>query len=179
MARILRTRDEGHAASICRALSLPVEDDDTNSDQTPDQPIDQVYRPGDQRDRRTVTFKSVPAAWKSEKAKATGHCAPSPRQQAPSQASLVSIAESGSGSAASSGLLDFGAFLREDDWVGLTRALAVTLPDKKQDRSKAATSVCGACAGYGCSWCDNGVVREEEGRGGKEEGLWEAALCPT
>lgn len=48
----LRTRTDEHAAGLCRALSLPVEDDEN------------------------VVFKSVPALWQNDRARRTGFYSP-------------------------------------------------------------------------------------------------------
>ncbi|CAM9397993.1 unnamed protein product [Ectocarpus sp. 12 AP-2014] len=160
VARILRARDEEHAEGICRALSLPIEEikhgggSNTSLHQTDaeDQP-------------KAVVFKCVPAVWKSETAKKTGY-----------------FCGTNNGNAR-------GCTLREDDWVGLTRALAASASDENRSGRSAdsnkttATATCTACAGFGCSWCENGIVKAEEGNPRiaqeEEEGLWEAALCPT
>lgn len=195
VARMLRARDEDHAADICRALSLPIDEAEGG-------------REGD-RVVRSVVFKSVPAVWTSEKAAAEGYScgdgggdgdgdgdASAPRQQ-PECLELKlklklksSLARSAGSDAKTNVALrnkrDSIASAREDGLVGLTRALAVTLTKAKAKAKKEetpATVTCGACAGFGCSWCDNGVVKveaEEEVVGGdEEEGLWGAALCPT
>ncbi len=155
---MLRARDEGHAAGICRALSLPVCDAPNNGSNGSNRPPSgqSAGQSADAPSGRTVVFKSVPAVWNSEEA-----------------ALLVS------GGSRKGGC----GIRREDDWVGLARALAATLPDgeegaEKEGKAKAAAT-CDACAGFGCSWCDDGVVKVVEGGAGEaEEGLWETALCP-
>eukprot|EP00752_Nemacystus_decipiens_P008387 g7498.t1 len=171
VARMLRTRDEDHAAGICRALSLPIHEAEGEGGQEAGGVV------------RSVVFKSVPAVWKSEKPMVEGPC--SGDDAVPRKASLF-----GSSASARSGAPQKGtptsfsiASAREDDLVGLARALAVAIPDTKDDKGKEdspATVTCDDCAGFGCSRCDNGKVRVEEVVGRRrEEGLWEAALCPT
>ncbi|CAM9465097.1 unnamed protein product [Ectocarpus fasciculatus] len=160
VARMLRARDEEHAEGICRALSLPIEEikhgDGSNTSGHQADAKDQA---------KAVVFKCVPAVWKSETARKTGY-----------------IWGANKGDARDS------YTLREDDWVGLTRALAASASDENRsssaDTNKAATTAtCTACAGFGCSWCENGIVKAEEGiprsEEEKEEGLWQVALCPT
>lgn len=170
VARMLRVRDEDYAAGICRALSLPLCDalnNDSNGSSGSSRPpsgqsagqSESAAAPSG-RTGRSVVFKSVPALWKSEEA-----------------ALLV-------GGGSRKGMGGCG-IPREDDWVGLTLALAATFPDGEngaveEGGGKAATATCDACAGFGCTWCDDGVVKvvEEEGADEAEEGLWETALCP-
>lgn len=168
---MLRTRDEDHALGICRALSLPIDEPQ----------VDNRSQDKDQADRvaRSVVFKSVPAVWKSERAMAEGYCSgdASALQQHPQGL------KSSLGSGARNGASTCRGSAREDDLVGLTRALAVTVVGDTNDGEEGHTPVtatCDDCAGFGCSWCDNGVVKVEEVvGGGQEEGLWETALCPT
>ena len=165
VARMLRTRDEDHAAGICRALSLPIDENEGGGDAG--------------GVARSVVFKSVPAVWKSERAMAEGYCSgdASALQQHPQGL------KSSLGSGARNGASTCRGSAREDDLVGLTRALAVTVVGDTNDGEEGHTPVtatCDDCAGFGCSWCDNGVVKVEEVvGGGQEEGLWETALCPT
>ncbi|CAM9127913.1 unnamed protein product [Ectocarpus sp. 4 AP-2014] len=160
VARMLRARDEEHAEGICRALSLPIEEmkhgDGSNTS---------VHQTDAKDQPKAVVFKCVPAVWKSETAHKTGH-----------------FCGTNSGNARGS------CTLREDGWVGLTRALATSASHKNRggsaDSNKtAATATCTACAGFGCSWCENGIVKAEEGISRlaqeEEEGLWQVALCPT
>lgn len=158
---MLWARDEEHAEGICRALSLPIEEikhgDGSNTGGHQKDAVDQA---------KAVVFKCVPAVWKSETAKKTGYVCGTLRRNAQGSCTL-----------------------REDDWVGLTRALAASASDKNKSSSAesnktAATATCTACAGFGCSWCENGIVKAEEGIPGlaeeeEEEGLWQVALCPT
>ncbi|CAB1118990.1 unnamed protein product [Ectocarpus sp. CCAP 1310/34] len=159
VARILRARDEEHAEGICSSLSLPIEEikhgDGSNTG---------VHQTDAKDQPKAVVFKCVPAVWKSETAKKTGY-----------------FCGTNSGDARR-------CTLREDDWVGLTRALAASASAKNRSSSAdsnktAATATCDACAGFGCSWCDNGIVKAEDGISRlakeEEEGLWQVALCPT
>ncbi|CAM9268535.1 unnamed protein product, partial [Hapterophycus canaliculatus] len=167
VARVLRVRDEDHAAGICLALSLPIEGDDNNSDRNGKKNGESGGRQGAGAGR-AVVFKSVPAVWKSEEARVTGFS---------SRASVPGA----SGIASGDGDKNAAGRLREDEWVGLARALAAEVPSKtgKDESSSRGTVTCDACAGFGCSWCDNGVVQAEERVGPGEEGLWQAALRPT
>lgn len=188
---MLRARDEDHAAGICRALSLPIEETWTQKGSEGSQAGEGETQAQAGRKERSiaVVFKSVPAVWKSDKAMAEGYCrgdASAPQQHPRGlQPAVGSSARSGAQDEVESGTLR--NISREDDLVGLTRALAATVPDKtnemeKQEGSQATTVTCDACAGFGCSWCDNGVVKAEKRVGGgeeEEEGLWEVALCPT
>lgn len=166
VARMLRARDEDHAAGICRALSLPINEIGGEGE------ADGVVR--------SVVFKSVPAVWKSERAMVEGYCsgnAPVPQQHPQGSKSSLGSSDRRGPTSRSRGSA------REDDFVGLTSALGVTVPDALNDKEKEdgpATATCDDCAGFGCSWCDNGVVKVEEVvGGGQERGLWEAALCPA
>ncbi|CAM9181976.1 unnamed protein product [Scytosiphon promiscuus] len=165
LARILRVRDEGHAAGVCRALSLPVEgEDDNNGGGSGHQ--------GAGADR-VVIFKSVPAVWKSKEARTTGF---SGRTSARGAKGITGVNDDKA-----------GVRLREDEWVGLARALAAEIPSKTSgdqggggSGGGGGTVTCDACAGFGCSWCDNGVVpAEERDVDPVDEGLWRAALRPT
>lgn len=123
-------RDDAHAAGLCRALSLPIQDG-------------------------TVTFKSVPAVWKTDHAQNKGFF-PSPR-----------AAES-----------DWSAnSMREDDWVGLDSVLDMTkgFSTARGRGYFGAVPLCEGCRGHGCSWCTEGDVSEGVGEGRR---LWEAALAP-
>lgn len=168
--------DEEHAAGMCRALSLPIEgeaDDDNLSNNN---------NSGDQKPRayRAVVFKSVPAVWKSEEARTTGFSS-SRTTSAPGANGKTNGNTNGNTNENAAG---GGGRLREDEWVGLARALAAEVPSKTgKDKSSGCsrgTVTCDACAGFGCSWCDNGVVPAEEVMvRPRDEGLWQAALRPT
>ena len=166
---MLRVRDEEMAAGICRALSLPVCDahphgtTDSNPGGSSSRPPPSAQSAADNQSvdgpgRKAVAFKSVPAVWNPEEA--------------------AKLGGGDSGSRVS----------REDDWVGLAGALAAAFPEMKEGAEEKetggskATATCDACAGFGCSWCDDGVVKAVAGEdgdgGGAEEGVWETALCP-
>lgn len=160
---MLRVPDEEHAAGICRALSLPLEGSD-NKDSNGGGSDQQATTRSD----RAVFFKSVPAVWKSEEAKTTGFVG-------------CASAHGVSGITRGGNHVVGGGRVREDEWVGLARALAAKAPSTTgKDKSSGSTLVtCDACAGFGCSWCDGGVVQAEEEVGPEDEGLWQAALRPT
>ena len=131
-------RDDTHAAGLCRALSLPVQDE-------------------------TVTFKSVPAVWKTDNARVTGFLPPP----------------------TSSGMADdwcAASSAREDDWVGLSIGEA-GCPTAAGSNGSAtmARSFCQGCGGSGCSWCDEDGLPERVAEWSLEDGsrLWEAALAPV
>lgn len=133
-------RSNAHAAGLCRALSLPVEDE-------------------------AVAFKLVPVAWKTEEAKILGFLAP-PGQLFDTRSTPKCPPSS----------LTYGG-MREDNWVGLERVLSSGGKGSSKTAEGGARHTCDACGGYGCDWCEGGVVvnwgvREDEA------GLWEIALVP-
>lgn len=105
----------------------------------------------------TVVFKAVPAAWVSEQAKKAGHAPPSPHPSHPSQA-------------ADSVPLQI---LREDDWVGVHRALTAAATTTKAAAveegsgevalKRDSARVCEWCAGFGCNRCEDGANRVNGG----------------
>lgn len=183
---MLRTRDEDHAADICRALSLPIDETQTDKSNSNSKRNSNSNSHSEGGAARSVVFKSVPAVWKSDKAMAEGYYsgdATSAPQQHP-QGLKASRGAQEKGTTVSKHTGRGSA--REDEFVGLTRALAndVAVANSTNDQIEdiPASVTCGACAGFGCSWCDNGVVKAEEvmlGGEEKEAGVWEAALRPT
>lgn len=110
-----------------------------------------------------MVFKSVPAVWKTEHAQNTVLFSPPPLA---GREANVSVPPSALRS------------MREDDWVGVRLPLAASADNAVRGGLKEETSsTCGSCGGYGCPWCDNGVV-VDGGGGADAAGLWEAALSP-
>lgn len=138
-------RDDAHAAGLCRALSLPVQDE-------------------------TVTFKSVPAVWKTEHAQNIGFLPP-PTPASTDEYDWSTGSLRGDEWPATS--------MREDDWVGLGSVLEMTcvagFSATRGSGGFGAVPLCEGCGGHGCSWCKEGDVSEGVGEGRR---LWEAALAP-
>lgn len=116
----------------------------------------------------TVIFKSVPATWKSEQAQRTGFLPP---------------ALDGSKADGAMPLMPGLASTREDGWVGIKRLLLLSVGERDGGTGElGGKRTCDLCAGFGCSWCDDSVMRpggDYVEAAAEEEGLWEAALRPS
>ena len=138
-------RDDAHAAGLCRALSLPVQDE-------------------------TVTFKSVPAVWKTDYAQNKGFLPP------PTSARTV---EDGWSMGSVRGDDWSASSMREDDWVGLGSVFEATCVEVFSttwgNGGFGVVPACDGCGGIGCSWCDEGDMSKGVSGGMR---LWEAALAP-
>lgn len=106
-------------------------------------------------DQEHVVFKSVPVRWRSDRARRSGYLGSDENDQ--------SLERSSRGSALG----------REDEWVGLDAAWLGSV--ERVFSRRESSPPCEACAGYGCSWCQDST---QDSRESDVRGLWGASLAP-